>query len=401
MPPTRNVTPAAAFPQRGRTSSASRQLSLAVQVIDATTTLQALRREWDDLYLQAAERTVFQSFGWVFAWWRTVGRSSGFRLAIVVVRERGRPVLIWPLVKRRRGIWRSGSWAGAETGQYNDVLRADGEHRHAWLEAAWAHIRKNMGLDVIDFPALRDDGIVLPFLRTMHGSVGASEPAAVNDLPPTRDWAGWEKNQSRGFRKDLRRRRRRLAERGEVRFELVHDTAAIEEAVALAIEHKAAWLAARNLYGRFIEHPQATAWLTNACLSAHRNGMLHLAVLRLDGRVIACNIGFLDQGCLYNYLGSFDLAFRQYSPGVILTQDLLQWSFDNGVRMFDMMPPADDYKMRWCNTTIGTSAFLSFQGAMGLLAKAWYSELPRQAALNLYRRLPRSWRRQAIRWFGV
>jgi len=46
---------------------------------------------------------------------------------------------------------------------------------------------------------------------------------------------------------------------------------------------------------------------------------------------------------------SFDPEYGRYSPGMLLIEDVTQWSFENGLT-FDMRPLRLEYKERWANT---------------------------------------------------
>ncbi len=78
------------------------------EIVTEAEDFRRLRGDWDDLFRRAANPDVSQSFEWVFAAWEAVARPRSGRLNIVVLRENGRAVLIWPLaVYRHRRYWRA------------------------------------------------------------------------------------------------------------------------------------------------------------------------------------------------------------------------------------------------------------------------------------------------------
>ena len=338
--------------------------------------------------------------GWIDAWWRTLGRSSGWQLSIVVAYDNGAPVLLWPLVQRRNGFWRIASWMAADTGQYGNILSIRDGDCDFWIKATWQYIVDHSGFDIITLPGVHADSCLGRLLQQEGIPAQTTHFAPVFDITMLEDPKQWELSQKRGFRKDLRRRRRRLAELGEVRFERLRDIEEIENAIPIALQHKKAWFRARKLYGRIIEHPQAAEWMTRAAIDALTEDRLVYAVLKLDGRIIASQLGFTRDRQLYNYFGSFDLDLQRYSPGNILTQDLLQWAIDNGMEQFDLMPPNDDYKACWANTEVKVSSYRLGITPKGRIVNACYNPALQSLGLRGYRALPRGLRKIVARWIG-
>ncbi len=362
--------------------------------------LAALEHHWQTLFANATGHSAFQSLCWLRSWWQTLGRPAGWHLYVVTVYEHDEPVLFWPLVHRRSGIWRVATWPAAETGQYGDMLCRRGEDHLPWIDAAWEFITRRSGFDIITLPAVRTNSCLGRFLEQKRIPAQETAFAPVFDISTLKDPQQWEQLQKRGFRKDLRRRRRRLAELGEVRFELLGNADDIANAIPVSIQQKQAWFEARKLYGRFIEHQRASEWLTRAALGAQADDRLVYAVLKLDDRIIASNLGFVSHGRLYNYFGSFDLDLQRYSPGNILTQDLLQWAIDNGIEQFDLMPPNDAYKSSWANSELAVSSYRLGIGPKGRIADWCYHPALRSIGLRSYRALPRSLRKVAAQWLG-
>src|SRR5437879_5515859 len=69
---------------------------LTVELVDTREKFASLRREWDDL-VSARTGDIFQSFDWMFLWWKYYGVHPDRRLHILVFRADSRPAGIAPL----------------------------------------------------------------------------------------------------------------------------------------------------------------------------------------------------------------------------------------------------------------------------------------------------------------
>jgi CelD/BcsL family acetyltransferase involved in cellulose biosynthesis len=86
--------------------------SAAYEIITDEAGFRALQREWDDLWARA-RGWYYQSFDNCWIAWEQIARPLGRKLHIIVRREAGKSVLIFPLITYKR------------------VLRISGFHEHS------------------------------------------------------------------------------------------------------------------------------------------------------------------------------------------------------------------------------------------------------------------------------
>ena len=123
--------------------------------------------------------------------------------------------------------------------------------------------------------------------------------------------------------KDLRRRRRRLAERGHVESLTVAGGPALDAAVEafLALEARG-WKGRR---GTAMALRPTTAGLARR-LFRHAPGapvQPRVDMLTLDGRPIAVSLALLCGGTACLLKTAYDEAFRPYAPGILLEEDII------------------------------------------------------------------------------
>jgi CelD/BcsL family acetyltransferase involved in cellulose biosynthesis len=61
---------------------------------------------------------------------------------------------------------------------------------------------------------------------------------------------------------------------------------------------------------------------------------LHLSTVRNEraSHIAACDLAFVRDGVIYSYIASFDPEYAKYSFGRVLTDRLLMWACDSGMR---------------------------------------------------------------------
>ncbi|MFB1482932.1 GNAT family N-acetyltransferase [Corallococcus sp. RDP092CA] len=161
-------------------------------------------------------------------------------------------------------------------------------------------------------------------------------------LPPT--VAAWTKGRSNA--KPLRRRRRRLEERGHVAVERVSGLegldSKLEEAFAL---EQSGWKAREGTAIAQAKHRQD--FYTRLARTAAERGWLGLYFLRLDARPIAFQYGLEYAGRYLAMKPGYDETLSEVSPGHLLTESLVQDCIGRGLSELDLLGDDAPYKREW------------------------------------------------------
>jgi CelD/BcsL family acetyltransferase involved in cellulose biosynthesis len=80
-------------------------------------------------------------------------------------------------------------------------------------------------------------------------------------------------------------------------------------------------------------------------------GCLVAAILEIDGAPAAHSLDVRRGPVVYGLKTSFDTAFAEHRPGMLLLAGLLASYFASGVREYDLLGEAEPYKMQWTDTT--------------------------------------------------
>jgi CelD/BcsL family acetyltransferase involved in cellulose biosynthesis len=298
--------------------------------------LAGISQEWEQL----ADRVGAAPFlwpGWVSAWLAAFGGTA----RIAVVREAGELRAVMPLV-RRRGV------LAAVANSHTPLAGAVAEDPSYLHQIARVVVRARAART--DVPSLDARDPLLAELRAAALAHGHTTIERVTDREPYVDLSGdferYEQGLGRKQRKELRRMRRRLEDEGSLAFEFAdgrEDLDALLEQ-GFAIEGSG-W---KSEAGTAINaRPEAHRFYTEIARWAASRGWLRLAFLRLDGRPLAFDFCLEAGGALYALKGGYDVEYRRFGPGSLLTLESLKHSFENGLESYEFLGTDDAYKLQW------------------------------------------------------
>jgi CelD/BcsL family acetyltransferase involved in cellulose biosynthesis len=339
------------------------------EVIRETDGLLALRADWERLWAACAPDLYCQSFAAVSLAWARIHSPTGHRLHVVVGRDQGRVVLIWPMMVRRERsgrIWRLADWLGREPVDYGDILIEPGAVGTRQIRAALEHLVATIPADLISLQAVRPDANVFSVLDGDCRHKIANNTAPFIDMRAAGSWKAYQAALPKGFRKGMERRARRLEEAGTVGITLTHETDLLEETVRWITERKKEWIGERGIDGYGVSAEELAA--TVAFLEeASRAGKILIARLSVDGTLVAADVSQIFRGRLFADIGSFDLEWAKFAPGSLLMRATIEWAFANDVAIFDFARGAYDYKLKWSTQTAPLTRFFYPRGLLGKL----------------------------------
>ena len=150
------------------------------------------------------------------------------------------------------------------------------------------------------------------------------------------------------FRQNLRRRRRRLAEQGEVKYVLLDgkDQKALDEGLAdfFTIEGSG-W---KGEGGTAIaQRPELVGFYTQIARDAAKRGALALGFLELAGKRIAAHLSIIQAGRHFLLKLGYDESLHEFSPGQQLVSDAIRDACARGLSEFDFLGPCMEWKLDW------------------------------------------------------
>jgi CelD/BcsL family acetyltransferase involved in cellulose biosynthesis len=145
-------------------------------------------------------------------------------------------------------------------------------------------------------------------------------------------------------RRQLRRAIARARVRGETRIERVADDPAefLEHLLRL---HRARWTS-RGEPG-ILDDPRVQRFHEQALPQMLMAGLARCYTIHIAGEIVGAYYGFLDRGRAYAYLGGFDPAFSEESPGSILMGHAIAEAVREGASEFHFLRGQERYKYDW------------------------------------------------------
>lgn len=306
----------------------------------------SLAAEWQQLAALQESVVPFQMPDFLAVWAQhfTDARSTP---ATVVVRERGRAILIWPLLVERRALVTAAIGAGSPVGQYDEILLDTSCDAPAALSAALDALKAKLRPDLIFLENVRGDG-------ALRRALGDREPHAATEAAPFADLSkgvpALMKTLKPRVVRQQKKRVRRFTEEGSVGFDVARDGAEAAAWLKEAMVLKREWLRSTGRVSRaFLKRE------TSDCLDGLAHGLtatgssvgMVVSRLTLDRRTAAIEMGFRHGKSYHLYLGAFVPEFAKLGPGNVLTEKVLEWCAANGIERYDMMAPRSRNKGEW------------------------------------------------------
>jgi CelD/BcsL family acetyltransferase involved in cellulose biosynthesis len=163
-------------------------------------------------------------------------------------------------------------------------------------------------------------------------------------------WDAYQSGLSKNLRQDVRRRKRRLEQEGQLTFEVCDGTENLDELLeeGLGIEGSG-W---KEAEGTSINaRPATRRFYTEVAQWAAERGFLRLAFLRLDGRAIAFEYCFELNRVHYALKAGYDPAYAWFAPGKILQYKMLARAFSESLSTYEFLGAFDPHKAKWASAS--------------------------------------------------
>ena len=144
----------------------------------------------------------------------------------------------------------------------------------------------------------------------------------------------------------IRRQKKKLARTGTISISLCQQ----EQDLPLYLDslfrlHKKRWESVGQK-GSFIRRPLMQDFYTGFAATALRQGWLKIFALRIDGTILAVQIGYLYDGIFYQLQEGFD-PDEPGGLGNVLRHAVIDWCITHKVQEFDFLGGGEEHKLKW------------------------------------------------------
>jgi CelD/BcsL family acetyltransferase involved in cellulose biosynthesis len=297
----------------------------------------SIAEEWDQLADEVGAPPFLRP-GWTTAWWNAFGRGS---VRALVARTRDQLTGIVPLV-RDGAVLRSPT--NSETPIFG-FLTVDDESARQLVATLLAAPARRVDLSLIreddsGFQALKEEARARGF-RTI------TQPVLLSAYVSTHDpWSEYQATLSAKLRSEIRRRRRRLQELGDLMLLVADGSERLEDLLSEGFQiEQSGW---KGEHGTAINSsPRRHRFYREVAQWAGERGWLRLAFLRLDGRTIAFDLCLEANGVHFLLKTGYDHDYEKFGPGMILRSMMLERAFSESIDTYEFLGTIVGANNRW------------------------------------------------------
>jgi CelD/BcsL family acetyltransferase involved in cellulose biosynthesis len=322
-------------------------------VITSPAEFQALQGEWDDLWSRANGRH-HQAFMVCWLCWLHVAEPRGKTLRVIVVREKGQLVAVWPLVSNRKQCWTVLRPLSPESADYTSVLVEEGPCASVRIRQAWAAARRQCGADIILLPYVSVDSELHGFASRQGRLMAAKQhPCSVAKLREESDWDTYCLSLGTLNGRKPGALERRLAKQGELEMRMLGPDDAHENASMIdwMLARKREWADRVDKKGEWLYLKEYGNYLVNLLNQAQGETLACLLVVYLDGAPVAVNMMGLGKSCVNGIMGGFDSRFAKFAPGSVAMEQCVRWVWEQRFD-FDFGIGPEAFKGYWSRNNI-------------------------------------------------
>lgn len=320
--------------------------------------------EWEELAAEVGG-SPFLRPGWIRAWCRAFGDG---RLELHVLRRGGRLVAVLPL--QRTALGRS-SPTNFDTPEFG-FLALDREAAGTLAANVLEREDRRLSLGFLEGGAPELDDLRAAARAAGHGVLERTlQRSPYLEIAGDVETQVRERLGSKSFG-ELRRRRRRLEERGALELEVADGTERLERLLAegYALEGSG-WKTAAG--SSIVARPDARQFYDEVARWAAGHGILRLCFLRMGGKPIAFKLGLEANGAFYSCKGGYDPSESRLAPGQLIVWELLAWAARRGLERLELLGDAFPWKLEWTDTARERVLFEAF-GSSPVGRSLWLAE---------------------------
>ena len=323
--------------------------TLWVEEVEDWARLSALRQEWNALLESGPTDMPFVRHEWLSAWLAAFAPQA--RLRVLVARTpSGRAAGIAPFVEvRRLGL----TWLVAPVNDHScrfEWVLGPGPDAAGAVAAIWSHLRDHLRWDALLLRDLPRDGPTSTLLGAMVAAdrfpSGRWESMRTPYLVLGPHPVPVEARLDAKFRANLRRRKRKLAEKGPVTLARIEREAELPAALDGFFSLEAAgWKGERGT--AIARDPRLVTFYRAVALAAARGGWLSMRSLLVGGEVAATHFAFTYRDRYYLPKPAYDERLGSCSPGQLLMWEVAAESETRGLAELDFLGPDMPWKRDW------------------------------------------------------
>ena len=300
----------------------------------------SLTSYWTDPNSRLNWSSVFVLPPWLKVWWQEFKPEAELYLSVV---RQDKNVIGIASLQVKDG---KASFVGsADVCDYLDFIIAPGKEAD-FFNALLDDLRQN-GINSLDLGHLRADSTVVTNLvaiaRSRKYEVLLQEEAVSLELDLPSTWEGYLAMLNKKQRHEVRRKLRRLYEADNVTYQCIQ--VGQEEVGDLTDTFLKLFSLSREEKANFMT-PRMESFFRSLAGAMAAVGRLRFGILKLDKLPVAMIMGFDYNETMYLYNSAYDPRYNYLSAGLLSKILCIEESIKRGVRRWDFLKGAEEYKYK-------------------------------------------------------
>jgi CelD/BcsL family acetyltransferase involved in cellulose biosynthesis len=321
--------------------------ALEVTEIQDAAGFAALKTEWDALVTRTRNE-IFYRHDFLRIWVSNFGADA--RLRVLVARLDGRLVAALPLIEERTTLYgvpvrQLSAAANAHSCRFDMIA----EDAPAAAEVFFHHLSGDKRWDVLRLTDVPEGGAawrLFEIAQKRKFPAGTWESLRSPYVPLPLNHEVLQARLQSKFKANLRRRRKKLEEKGRVTVERVTGGRALEERLEQGFElERSGWKGEQGT--AMAQDAHTRGFYGELARTMAYQDKLALFFLRLDGRPIAFHYALIHDGRYLLLKPGYDEGLKECSPGQLLVEEVLKDCVARGYREFDFLGPDMTWKQDW------------------------------------------------------
>jgi len=313
-----------------------------------------LERAWNELVQKAGPLSIFVTWDWAMSWWEAYG--EGGSLLILMAIDAGNVLRgIAPL--RRRQERRFGQTVSllsligdhSNDSDYLDFVIESGYEPQV-TRAFYNHLKPELrDGTVLELNEMAGDSATMAALKPLaadEGLLWTESGVACSTVRLPGDWEAYLGSIGQKLRKQIRALLRKIESRPGVQWGFCATREAVERMLpALFDLHSRRW-AKEGKPGVYAWDKKRDFYVRLSTRLLDR-GTLRFSWLQWNGRVVACQYGFVFGGVYYHLQEGYEAASEHWSFGTALRALTVREFLKEGVREYDFLSGTGWHKQIW------------------------------------------------------
>ena len=338
--------------------------------------LEAIATDWERLWAQSPNRSIFTTFRWIRACWQSSGAYRGLYTPLAF--RDGRLLAILPcLIDEENSV----RFIGHRHSDYNDILAEATDSTRAVELALQELLKSSSPWRRCVLENVSETSVLFRELPRLPALIQSRIVSTVTSVCSKLIMAPDRSSDSKSIIKKAKPHQNKLEKLGTLVHRHLLDRSEIEAHIPRFFDY---YLARRAIAGdtNRASHEKKLEFIKRVIGELDPSRELRFAVLELSGRPIAYSFGFEDEHAYIYYKVAFDIDFWDYSVGQVLQKKNLEYAISRGVDEFDFALGDENYKNRFSNHAVPNYSLSLFRSKAPRLAYQAGLELKRMVKKN-------------------